>query len=40
MMARKSAGFKAVFLMGLFAVALYLTNKKLWSGIKGPKIKH
>lgn len=38
MMARKKMGFVAVlFLIGLSAL-LYLTNKKLWSGIKGKKI--
>lgn len=38
LMARKKMGFVAVlFLIGLSAL-LYLTNKKLWSGIKGKKI--
>lgn len=38
MMARKQMGFVAVlFLVGL-ATLLYLTNKKLWAGVKGKKI--
>lgn len=37
MMARKSAGFKAVIFLILLSSLLYLTNKKLWSGIKGKK---
>jgi ubiquinol-cytochrome c reductase cytochrome c1 subunit len=37
MMVRKESGFKAVLLMALLSVALYLTNKKLWSGVKGKK---
>lgn len=40
MMARKQAGFTAVIFLGILAVLLYLTNKKLWSGIKGRKKKH
>ncbi len=36
--ARKQAGFKAVILLGLLASLLYLTNKRLWSSVKGPKI--
>ncbi len=39
MMARKQAGLKAVILLALLSGLLYLTNKRLWSGIKGPK-KH
>ena len=35
--ARKEAGFKAVILLTLLASLLYLTNKRLWSGIKGAK---
>jgi ubiquinol-cytochrome c reductase cytochrome c1 subunit len=38
MMVRKESGFKAVLLLGLLSVMLYLTNKKLWSGVKGKKI--
>ena len=37
MMVRKESGFKAVLLLGLLSVLLYLTNKKLWSGVKGRK---
>lgn len=34
MMARKQAGLTAVLFLGLLAVMLYLTNKKLWAPIK------
>ena len=37
MMVRKESGFKAVLLLGLLSVLLYLTNKRLWSGLKGKK---
>ena len=37
MMVRKQSGFKAVLLLGLLSVLLYLTNKRLWAGIKGKK---
>ena len=38
LMARKQAGFVAViFLIGLSAL-LYLTNKKIWAGVKGKKL--
>jgi ubiquinol-cytochrome c reductase cytochrome c1 subunit len=37
MMVRKESGFKAVLLLGLLSVLLYLTNKRLWSGVKGKK---
>lgn len=37
MMVRKESGFKAVLLLGLLSVLLYLTNKKLWAGVKGRK---
>ena len=37
MMARKQAGFIAVTFLVLLSVLLYLTNKKLWAGIKGKK---
>lgn len=39
LMARKDAGFKAVIFLTVLASLLYLTNKRLWSGVKGPK-KH
>ncbi len=37
MMARKEAGFTAVILLTVLASLLYLTNKRLWAGIKGKK---
>lgn len=37
MMARKEAGFVGVLFLGLLSVLLYLTNKRLWAGIKGKK---
>ncbi|WP_126975381.1 cytochrome c1 [Frigidibacter oleivorans] len=35
MMARKQVGFVAVLFLGLLSVLLYLTNKRLWAGVKG-----
>ena len=35
MNARKEAGFTAVLFLGVLAVLLYLTNKRLWAGVKG-----
>ena len=37
MMARKEAGLIAVIFLSVFAVLLYLTNKRLWAGIKRRK---
>lgn len=37
MMARKEAGFKAVVFLILLASLLYMTNKRLWSAVKGKK---
>lgn len=37
MMDRKQAGFLAVVFLVLLSVLLYLTNKKLWAGVKGKK---
>lgn len=37
MSARKHVGFMGVFFLGIFAVLLYLTNKRLWAPIKGKK---
>lgn len=37
MMARKEAGFTAVILLTVLASLLYLSNKRLWAGIKGKK---
>ncbi len=39
MMDRKATGFKAVIFLIVLASLLYLTNKRLWAGVKGPK-KH
>lgn len=38
MMARKQAGLVAVVMLSLLAVLLFLTNKRLWAGIKGRKL--
>ncbi|QYK43429.1 MAG: cytochrome c1 [Paracoccaceae bacterium] len=38
MMARKQAGFTAVIFLAVLSVLLYLTNKKLWAGVKGKKV--
>jgi ubiquinol-cytochrome c reductase cytochrome c1 subunit len=35
--ARKEAGFIGVLMLSALAVLLYLTNKRLWSGVKGRK---
>ncbi len=40
MMARKQAGFIGVMMLSILAVLLYLTNKKLWAGVKGRKKHH
>ena len=37
MMARKEAGFKAVLMLIILGALLYLTNKRLWAGVKGKK---
>ena len=37
MMARKQVGFVGVLFLGLLAVLLYLTNKRLWAPHKGKK---
>lgn len=37
LMARKEAGFKAVLLLLLLSTLLYLTNKRIWAAVKGPK---
>lgn len=39
MMARKQAGLTAVVFLTVLAVLLYLTNKRIWSAVKGKK-KH
>ncbi|MES2845917.1 MAG: cytochrome c1 [Pseudomonadota bacterium] len=38
LMARKEAGFKAVLFLVILSSLLYLTNKRLWSGVKGKKL--
>ncbi len=38
MMVRKEAGFKAVFFLIILTSLLYLTNKRIWSKVKGKKI--
>ncbi|WP_050528149.1 cytochrome c1 [Pseudorhodobacter aquimaris] len=40
MMARKQAGFTAVIFLTILSVLLYLTNKRIWAAVKGPKKKH
>jgi ubiquinol-cytochrome c reductase cytochrome c1 subunit len=37
MMARKQTGFVAVIFLVLLTSLLYLSNKRLWAGIKGKK---
>ncbi len=37
MMARKQAGLTGVIFLAVLSVLLYLTNKKLWAGVKGKK---
>lgn len=37
LMARKEAGFKAVLFLIILSTLLYLTNKKIWAGVKGKK---
>ena len=34
MMARKQVGFMGVFFLGILAVLLYLTNKRIWAPVK------
>lgn len=38
MMARKQAGLTAVIFLIVLSSLLYLTNKKLWAGVKGKKL--
>ena len=35
--ARKQAGLTAVIFLTVLSVLLYLTNKRLWAGVKGKK---
>jgi ubiquinol-cytochrome c reductase cytochrome c1 subunit len=37
MMARKQAGFVSVIMLIILSTLLYLTNKRIWAGIKGRK---
>ena len=37
LMARKEAGFVSVIFLVILATLLYLTNKRLWAGVKGRK---
>lgn len=37
LMGRKEAGFKAVLFLIILSSLLYLTNKKIWAGVKGKK---
>ena len=37
MMARKETGFKAVLLLLVLSTLLYLSNKRIWAGVKGKK---
>ena len=37
LMDRKQAGFVSVIFLLILSTLLYLTNKRLWSGIKGRK---
>ena len=37
LMVRKHVGFMGVFFLGIFAILLYLTNKRLWAPHKGKK---
>ncbi len=37
LMARKEAGFKAVLFLIVLSTLLYLTNKRIWAGVKGKK---
>jgi ubiquinol-cytochrome c reductase cytochrome c1 subunit len=38
LMARKNAGFIGVIFLIILSTLLYLTNKRLWAGIKGKKL--
>ena len=37
LMDRRESGFKAVFFLIVLASLLYLTNKRIWAGVKGKK---
>ena len=38
LMDRKESGFKAVVFLIILASLLYLTNKRIWAGVKGKKV--
>ncbi|KMK68515.1 cytochrome c1 [Puniceibacterium sp. IMCC21224] len=38
MMARKQAGFAGVLFLTVLSVLLYLTNKRIWAGVKNKKV--
>lgn len=38
LMGRKEAGFKAVVFLIILGSLLYLTNKRIWAGVKGKKV--
>ncbi len=38
LMARKEAGFKAVVFLLILSTLLFLTNKRIWAGVKGKKL--
>jgi ubiquinol-cytochrome c reductase cytochrome c1 subunit len=38
LMARKETGFKAVLFLIVLSALLYLTNKRIWAGVKGKKL--
>ena len=38
MMDRKASGFKAVLILIVLSSLLYLTNERLWAGVKGKKL--
>lgn len=38
LMDRRESGFKAVFFLIILASLLYLTNKRIWAGVKGKKV--
>jgi ubiquinol-cytochrome c reductase cytochrome c1 subunit len=37
LMDRRNAGFVAVIFLAFLATLLYLTNKRIWAGVKGKK---
>ena len=38
LMDRRESGFKAVIFLIILGSLLYLTNKRIWAGVKGKKI--